>query len=138
MRLVIEHQERYPSRWSAICSIAGKIGCTPETPRSWCKQAEGAQVKSTEVQTDRKLVKRQFTATRPNQLWVADFTYVATWSCFIYVVFIVDVYARSIVGWRVSRSIETELVLDALEQALWARKNREQSIHHSDRGLTGN
>ena len=80
------------------------------------------------------LVKRQFTATQPNQLWVADFTYVATWSGFVYVAFIIDVYARSIVGWRVSRSMKTELVLDALEQALWARKNRQELIHHSDRG----
>jgi len=80
------------------------------------------------------LVKRQFTATRPNQLWVADFTYVATWTGFIYVAFVVDVFARSIVGWRVSRSMKTELVLDALEQALWSRTNRQRLIHHSDRG----
>jgi transposase InsO family protein len=80
------------------------------------------------------LVKRDFQATRPNQLWVADFTFVATWSGFVYVAFVIDVYARSIVGWRVSNSMKTELVLDALEQALWARKNRQQLIHHSDRG----
>ena len=80
------------------------------------------------------LVKREFTATRPNQLWVADFTYVATWSGFVYVAFIIDVYARYIVGWRVSTSMKTELVLDALEQALWARKNLRELIHHSDRG----
>jgi transposase InsO family protein len=80
------------------------------------------------------LVKRQFTATRPNQLWVADFTYVATWAGFVYVAFVIDVYARCIVGWRVSRSMKTELVLDALEQALWARKERQGLIHHSDRG----
>ena len=80
------------------------------------------------------LVKRTFTASRPNQLWVADFTYVATWSGFVYVAFVIDVYARSIVGWRVSCSMKTELVLDALEQALWARKNRRHLIHHSDKG----
>jgi len=80
------------------------------------------------------LVKRAFTASRPNQLWVADFTYVATWSGFVYVAFVIDVYARCIVGWRVSCSMKTELVLDALEQALWARKNRRHLIHHSDRG----
>ena len=80
------------------------------------------------------LVKRAFTATRPNQLWVADFSYVATWSGFVYVAFVIDVYARSIVGWRVSTSMKTALVLDALEQALWARKNRRELIHHSDRG----
>lgn len=80
------------------------------------------------------LVKRIFKATRPNQFWVADFTYVATWSGFIYVAFIVDVYARCIVGWRVSTSMKTELVLDALEQALRVHKNRRELIHHSDRG----
>jgi len=80
------------------------------------------------------LVKRQFTATRPNQLWVADFTFVATWSGFVYVAFVIDVFARRIVGWRVARSMRTELVLDALEQALWARKVTRGLIHHSDRG----
>lgn len=80
------------------------------------------------------LVNRQFVATRPNQLWVADITYVATWSGFVYVAFVIDVFARSIVGWRVSRSLKTELVLDALEQALWSRTNLEGLIHHSDRG----
>ena len=80
------------------------------------------------------LVQRPFTASRPNQLWVADFTYVATWSGFVYVAFVIDVYARYIVGWRVSRSMKTELVLDALEPALWARRNRRGLIHHSDRG----
>ncbi len=80
------------------------------------------------------LVKRDFTAMRPNQLWVADFTYVATWSGFVYVAFVIDVYARCIVGWRVATSMRTALVLDALEQALWARKHRQGLIHHSDRG----
>jgi len=80
------------------------------------------------------LVNRQFIATCPNQLWVADITFVATWSGFVYVAFIVDVFARSIVGWRVSHSLKTELVLDALEQALWSRTNIEGLIHHSDRG----
>ncbi|BAN68433.1 integrase catalytic region [endosymbiont of unidentified scaly snail isolate Monju] len=79
-------------------------------------------------------VKRQFTATRPNQLWVADITYVATWTGFVYVAFVVDVYARRIVGWRVSRSLKTDLVLDALEQALWSRQDTEGLVHHSDRG----
>jgi len=80
------------------------------------------------------LVQRQFVATRPNQLWVADITYVATWSGFVYVAFITDVFARCIVGWRVATSMRTDLVLDALEQALWARKGSEGVIHHSDRG----
>ena len=74
-------------------------------------------------QADRPLdlVKRQFIADRPNQLWVADITYVATWSGFVYVAFVVDVFSRWIVGWRVLKSMKTDLVLDALEQALWAR-----------------
>ena len=79
-------------------------------------------------------VNRQFTATRPNQLWVADITFVATWTGFVYVAFVVDVYARMIVGWRVSRSLKTNLVLDALEQALWSRRDTDGLVHHSDRG----
>ncbi len=82
----------------------------------------------------RDLVQRQFTATRPNQLWVADFTYVATWAGFVYVAFVIDVYARRIVGWRVARSMTTALVLDALEQALWSRRAPAGLVHHSDRG----
>ena len=80
------------------------------------------------------LVKRQFTADRPNQLWVADITYVATWSGFVYVAFVVDVFSRLIVGWRVLKSMKTDLVLDALEQALWARGKPRGVTHHSDRG----
>ena len=80
------------------------------------------------------LVKRQFVATRPNQLWVADITFVPTWSGFVYAAFIIDVYARCIVGWRVSRSLKATLVLDALEQALWSRTLTDELIHHSDRG----
>jgi transposase InsO family protein len=79
-------------------------------------------------------VQRQFTATRPNQLWVADLTYVATWVGFVYVAFVIDVFARRIVGWRVTRSLATDLVLDALEQALHARRAGQGLIHHSDRG----
>jgi transposase InsO family protein len=80
------------------------------------------------------LVNREFQAERPNQLWVADFTYVSTWSGVVYVAFVIDVFARRIVGWRVSRSMKAELVLDALDQALWARGSAEGLIHHSDRG----
>lgn len=80
------------------------------------------------------LVQRQFVADRPNQLWVADITYVATWRGFAYVAFVTDVFSRHIVGWRVSSSMRTDLVLDALEQAVWARGGAEGVIHHSDRG----
>lgn len=79
-------------------------------------------------------VQRQFNAERPNQLWVADFTYVATWSGFVYTAFVIDVFANVIVGWRTARSMTTNLVLDALEQALYARSDRDDLIHHSDRG----
>ena len=87
---------------------------------------------STERPLDR--VHRQFQASRPNQLWVADFTYVATWAGFVYVAFVVDVFARRIIGWRVARSMHAELVLDALEQALWSRTAIKGVVHHSDRG----
>ncbi|WP_432706554.1 IS3 family transposase [Escherichia coli] len=78
-------------------------------------------------------VNRQFVAERPDQLWVADFTYVSTWQGFVYVAFIIDVFAGYIVGWWVSSSMETTFVLDALEQALWARRPS-GTIHHSDKG----
>jgi transposase InsO family protein len=81
-------------------------------------------------------VNRQFKAQRPNQLWVADFTYVSTWQGFVYVAFVIDVFARCIVGWRVSSSMQTDFVLDALEQALYARQPWRHGglTHHSDRG----
>jgi transposase InsO family protein len=80
-------------------------------------------------------VNRQFKADRPNQLWVSDFTYVSTWQGWLYVAFVIDVFARRIVGWRVSSSMRTDFVLDALEQALYDRQpERNGLIHHSDRG----
>ena len=81
-------------------------------------------------------VNRVFKAERPNQLWVSDFTYVSTWQGWLYVAFVIDVYARRIVGWRVSRSMHTDFVLDALEQALYDRQTEraESLVHHSDRG----
>ena len=82
------------------------------------------------------LVDRHFRATRPNQLWVSDFTYVATWRGFVYAAFVIDVFARRIVGWRVSASLRTDFVLDALEQAIYDRGGDAAGslIHHSDRG----
>ena len=81
-------------------------------------------------------VNRQFTASRPNQLWVSDFTYVPTWSGTVYVAFVIDVFARRIVGWKASTSMATQFVLDALEQAIWQRKlpANKGLTHHSDRG----
>jgi len=83
------------------------------------------------------LVNRQFRAPRPNVLWLSDFTYVATWQGFVYVAFVIDAYARRIVGWRASRTAHAGFVLDALEQALHDRKpvQRGGLVHHSDRGV---
>lgn len=81
------------------------------------------------------LVQRNFTATRPNQLWVSDLTYVATWRGFVYVAFVLDVFARRIVGWRASSSLRSDLALDALEQALYDRETDAPLVHHSDRGV---
>jgi putative transposase len=85
------------------------------------------------------LVDRDFTATAPNQLWVADFTYVATWSGTVYVAFIFDVFSRMIVGWRAATRMTTELVLDTLEHAIWTRRQAGVSdltglVHHTDAG----
>ena len=79
---------------------------------------------------------RQFRAPRPNRLWVSDFTYVSTWSGFVFVAFVIDTFARRIVGWRASRTAHTDFVLDALEQALHDRRPARQAglVHHSDRG----
>ena len=81
-------------------------------------------------------VNRQFTATRPNELWVSDFTYVSTWQGFVYVAFIIDVFARRVVGWKVSATPQTDFVLDALEQALYERRPQagRRLVAHSDRG----
>ena len=81
-------------------------------------------------------VNRQFTASRPNQRWVSDFTYVPTWSGTVYVAFVIDVFARRIVGWKASTSMATQFVLDALEQAIWQRNlpANKGLTHHSDRG----
>ncbi|MBJ7613983.1 MAG: IS3 family transposase [Candidatus Dormibacteraeota bacterium] len=85
------------------------------------------------------LVERQFRAGAPNQLWVADLTYISTWSGFVYTALVVDVFSRFIVGWRVSASLQAELALDALEMAIWSRRTQELTglVHHSDRGVQG-
>lgn len=81
------------------------------------------------------LVERKFAATRPNELWVADITYIATWVGFVYAAFVIDVFSRRIVGWQVSTSLRTDLAMDALEMALWTRDGQVDGvIHHSDRG----
>lgn len=93
-------------------------------------------VPDTSAPCPRDKVNRNFRASAPNRLWVSDFTYVSTWAGFVYVAFIIDVFARRIVGWRVSRTAHAGFVLDALEQALHARRPIADSglVHHSDRG----
>ena len=100
--------------------------------RAWTTTTEPAAT----ADQPRDLVDRHFAATRPNQLWVADCTYVATWRGFVYVAFVIDVFARRIVGWRVSSSLRTDFVLDALDQAIYERCGDDVGdlIHHSDRG----
>jgi transposase InsO family protein len=105
-----------------------------------CGAVRGRAFKVTTIANDAQprpldLVGREFVAERPNQLWVADITYVATWTGFVYVAFVIDVFSRAIVGWRVSSSLRSDLALDALEQALWARRPGEGLVHHSDRGV---
>jgi transposase InsO family protein len=105
-----------------------------------CGATRGKTVKTTisnkAAPCPRDKVNRQFHAPRPNVLWLSDFTYVATWQGFVYVAFVIDVFARRIVGWRASRSAETSFVLDALEQALYDRRPFQGKglVHHSDRG----
>jgi putative transposase len=102
----------------------------------------GAKIKTTKpdskVARPQDLVERQFMAQRPNQLWVVDFTYVATWAGLVYVAFCIDVFSRMITGWRAAKSMTTDLVLDALEMAIWQRRHAGHDlqglIHHSDAG----
>ena len=85
------------------------------------------------------LVERVFAAAAPNRLWLADITYVATWSGFCYTAFVIDAFSRAIVGWRVSSTLRAELALDALEMAIWSRRSADLAglVHHSDRGVQG-
>ncbi len=106
----------------------GLEGVTRGPKKYWTTIADDSQARPAD------LVNRTFSASQPNQLWVADITFVATWIGFVQVAFVVDVFAQMIVGWRISRSLKTDLVLDALEQALWSRATTEKLIHHSDRG----
>ena len=124
------HREGIQVARCTVERLMRKLGLAGVRRGARCKTT----IPSTHDEKPLDLVNRQFTATRPNQLWVADLTYVATWSGFMYVAFVVDVFARFIVGWRVSRSLHTDSVMDALEQALWARGKHTGLIHHSDRG----
>lgn len=145
-RVYREHHEVYGPRkvWRQLRREGRPVArCTVER----LMRAEGLQgvVRGRRVRTTRPgadaaaerpddLVERQFRAERPNQLWVADFTYVATWRGFVYVAFVVDVFSRRIVGWRAHTTMRTDLVLDALEQALHDRELDGRLVVHSDRG----
>jgi putative transposase len=104
----------------------------------------GATIKTTkpdpEVARPQDLVERQFTAQRPNQLWVVDFTYVATWVGFVYVAFCIDVFSRMITGWRAAKPMTTDLVLDALEMGIWQRRRTGHDlrglVHHTTRAAS--
>lgn len=144
-RVWLENYEVYGVRkiWRQMCRERQAVArCTVERlmrKRGLCGATRGKAVKTTQSDpanpSPRDLVKRQFIAERPNHLWVADFTFVSTWQGFAYVAFIVDVYSRFIVGWRVSRHMRTEFILDALEQALHTRRPEpHRLVHHSDRG----
>ncbi len=141
-----EHFEVYGARkvWREL--KRGKIKVARCTVERLMQQmglegaTRGRKYKKTTVTDDTNakpmdLVERDFTADRPNQLWVADLTYVATWTGFVYVAFITDVFSRKIVGWRVSNSLRSDLALDALEQAIHARPDLSQLVHHSDHGV---
>jgi putative transposase len=118
----------------ARCTVARLMG---ELGLEGVRRGKPQRTTTPDAAADRPadLVERDFSASRPNQLWVADLTYVATWSGFVYVAFIVDAFSRFIVGWQASRSLRTDLALDALEMAIWRRRAQlDGLVHHSDRG----
>jgi len=114
----------------------GRAADAPGGPARDCTRSQDAHDDPPDGALEKPLdrVQRRFVASRPDELRVSDFTFVATWSGFVYVAFVIDVFARRIVGWRVSRSMHTELVLDALGQALHARQTEHGRTHHSDHG----
>ena len=143
VRMVLDHERDYPSRWAAVVLVAEKTACVPQTLYECVKKVEVYSGKRagvpTEVADKLKALERENRrshASAPNRLWVSDFTYVATWARFVYVAVVIDVYARYIVSWRVSRTARAGFVVDALEQALHARRpvHRGGLVHHSDRG----
>jgi transposase InsO family protein len=130
----IWHQLRHDGETVARCTVAHLMGVA-----GLQGVVRGARIRNTRpaevlAAPAADLVQRQFTASRPNQLWVADFTYIATWQGFVYVAFVIDEFSRRIVGWRAQRTIDTGLVFDALEQALRDRPRSTGLLVHSDHG----
>jgi putative transposase len=118
----------------ARCTVERLMG---ELGLEGVRRGKGRRTTTPDESTARPadLVDRHFAAQRPNQLWVADLTYVATWSGFVYVAFVIDAFSRYLVGWQASRSLRTDLALDALEMAIWRRQTQlDGLVHHSDRG----
>ena len=124
-------RERIPVARCTVARLMGELGLRGVV--------RGRRVRTTipdaVAERPRDLVQRNFRATRPNQLWVSDLTYVATWRGFVYVAFVIDVFSRRIVGWRAASSLRSDLALDALEQALYDRETDADLVHHSDRGV---
>ncbi len=140
MRLVREARGEHRSEWATVCATGTNLGCTSETLREWVRQAErdGGQRAASATDDRQRLLEREnreFSVPAPNRLWIADFTYVATRAGFVYVAFVIDVFSRYFVGWRVTSTPKTDLALDALDQALWARPARDGLVHHGDRGV---
>jgi len=137
VRLVLDNQGQHGSRWQAVLSISSKIGCAPQTLNDWVNKAEVDSGKRDGVSSEMAEKSEPLSAIGSRtMLWVSDFTYVATWKGFVYVAFVIDAYARKIVGWRVSTSPHAGFVLDALEQAVHERRPTKSMglVHHSDRG----
>jgi transposase InsO family protein len=130
-------QLRREGHWVARCTVARLMRCAGLRGAVRGRAFQKTTCPDTATPRPSDLVTRRFAAVRPNELWVADLTYVATWRGFAYVAFVIDVFARRIVGWRVSPSLRTDLALDALEQALYDRHldGAARLIHHSDRGV---
>jgi putative transposase len=131
----VHRQLRREGRRVARCTVArlmraeGLAGVVRGKPKRTTIPAEGAADRPAD------LVDRNFSASHPNRLWVADLTYVRTWAGFAYVAFVIDVYSRMIVGWQAATHLRTDLALDALEMAMWQRHDRlDGLVHHSDRG----
>ena len=124
------HRERIPVARCTVARLMHELGLRGVV------RGRRARTTVPDLRAERPpdLVQRNFTATRPNQLWVSDFTYVATWRGFVYVAFVTDVFSRRIVGWRASTTMRSDLALDALEQALYDRETDAALVHHSDRG----
>jgi transposase InsO family protein len=125
------HREAMPVARCTVARLMGELGLRGAVRGRRCRTT----IPEALAERPQDLVQRDFTATRPNQLWVSDLTYPVTWRGFAYVAFVIDVFSRRIVGWRASSTLRSDLALDALEQALYDRDTDAGLVHHSDRGV---